>query len=422
MTLTARSDGLERAEIEQAGGRALAFPADVTDPGGGRRRRGRTEREFGAIDIWVNCAMATIFAPVRRITPDEFRRATEVTYLGYVYGTMAALKRMRPRNRGTIVQVGSALAYRAIPLQSAYCGAKFAIRGFTDSLRSELLHDGSAIHLTMVQMPALNTPQFDWARNKMPRRPQPVPPIFQPEVAAEAIVFAAYARRREVWVGWPDRQGDPRQQDRSRPARPLSGPRGYDGQLTDEPAAPAAPDNLFEPLPGDHGAHGRFDARAKAARHPALGDPAPPGLIATGDTAARAWGPRLCCGRAAPAPPDLIRTVRHSHKTQVASARKGPKGSADCASSRAPASRRQPAAASARKRREQDHLRQGAGPDPGSGGGEQLGVAPAQCPRGRATRGRAPRPHAGSDSRARRRGCGRPVVRDRKRQRQQARQ
>ena len=147
--------------------------------------------------------MATIFAPVHEIAPDEFRRATEVAYLGSVYGTMAALKRMRQRNRGTIVQVGSALSYRAVPLQSAYCGAKFAIRGFTQSLRSELIHDGLDIHLTMVQLPAVNTPQFPWARNKMPCRPQPMPPIYQPEIAADAIVFAAYSRRREVWVGWP---------------------------------------------------------------------------------------------------------------------------------------------------------------------------------------------------------------------------
>ncbi len=189
------------AEVERSGGRALALPTDVADAGAVERAAEAVERELGPIDVWVNCATATIFAPLHAITPEEYRRATEVTYLGYVWGTMAALRRMRPRNRGTIVQVGSALAYRPIPLQSPYCAAKFAIRGFTDSLRSELAHEGSAVHLTMVQLPAVNTPQFDWSRNRMRHRAQPVPPIFQPEVAAEAILFAAQARRREVWVG-----------------------------------------------------------------------------------------------------------------------------------------------------------------------------------------------------------------------------
>lgn len=202
--------------------------------------------------------------PAPSCAPAEYRRATEVTYLGYVYGTMAALKRMRARGRGTIVQVGSALAYRAIPLQAPYCGAKFAIRGFTDSLRSELLHDRLDIHVTMVQMPALNTPQFDWGRNKLPKRPQPVPPIFQPEVAARAIVFAAHARRREVWVGGSTIKAI--LGTRIAPGfldRYLSR-EGYTGQLSAEAADPQAADNLFTPLPGDHGAHGRFGARAAA--------------------------------------------------------------------------------------------------------------------------------------------------------------
>jgi short-subunit dehydrogenase len=258
-------ESLEAAqrEIEQAGGHALVFPADVADADALDAAAEAAEREFGAIDIWVNCAMATIFSRFVDITPDEYRRATEVTYLGYVYGTMAALRRMRRRNRGTIVQVGSALAYRAIPLQSAYCGAKFAIRGFTDSIRSELLHEGSKVHLTMVQMPALNTPQFDWALNKTGRRPQPVPPIFQPEVAAEAIVFAAHARRREVYVGWPTVKAIlankviPGLLDR------YLAKAGYDGQLTDAPDPAGRPANLFDPVPRDHGAHGRFDALAK---------------------------------------------------------------------------------------------------------------------------------------------------------------
>lgn len=250
------------AEVENTGGKAVALPLDVADPDAVEAAADRVEDQLGPIDIWVNCAMATIFAPFHRITPEEYRRATEVTYLGFVHGTMAALRRMRPRNRGTIVQVGSALSYRAIPLQSAYCGAKFAIRGFTDSLRSELIHDGVDVHLVMVQMPALNTPQFDWARNKMSRRPQPVPPIFQPEVAADAIVYAAHSRRREIWVGRSSVQAIlanklfPGLLDR------YLGSVGYSGQLTDEPADPKQPDNLFDPVPSDPGTHGRFDARS----------------------------------------------------------------------------------------------------------------------------------------------------------------
>src|SRR4051795_13159570 len=195
-------EGLEAAarEVAQEGGTALVLPADVADAEAVERAAAAVEERFGPIDIWVNCAMATIFSPFADLTPDEYRRATEVTYLGYVYGTMAALRRMRLRDRGTIVQVGSALAYRAIPLQSVYCGAKFAIRGFTDSIRSELIHDRLMVHLTMVVLPALNTPQFDWALNKMGKRARPVAPIFQPEVAARAIYFAATRRRREVWV------------------------------------------------------------------------------------------------------------------------------------------------------------------------------------------------------------------------------
>lgn len=257
-------DGLQGAarEVEAAGGKALALPTDVADADAVEAAASAVESAFGPISVWVNAAMATIFAPFERIASDEFRRATEVTYLGTVHGTMAALNRMRPRNHGTIVQVGSALSYRAIPLQSAYCGAKFAIRGFTDSLRSELLRDGLDIHLSMVQLPALNTPQFDWARNKMPQRPQPVPPIFQPEVAARAVLLAVDGRRREVWAGMSAVKAIvanklvPGLLDRYL-ARV-----GYEKQLTDEPARPDAPDNLFEPVSGDHGAHGRFDARA----------------------------------------------------------------------------------------------------------------------------------------------------------------
>jgi short-subunit dehydrogenase len=258
------ADGLAAAaaEIQAAGGRALPIPTDVADSDAVESAADMAERELGPIDIWINCAMATIFAPLHMISAEEYRRATEVTYLGFVYGTMAALKRMRPRNRGTIVQVGSALAYRSIPLQSPYCGAKHAILGFTASLRSELMHEGSGVHVTMVQMPALNTPQFDWARNKMPRRPQPVPPIFQPELAAEAIIFAAYARRREVYVGGPTAKAIiankivPGLLDR------YLGAVGYRKQMAREMADPQQPDNLFAPVPGDRGAHGRFDSRA----------------------------------------------------------------------------------------------------------------------------------------------------------------
>jgi len=263
-------DGLEAAarEVEQAGGRALAIPTDVADPEAVEAAAAEVERQLGPIDVWVNCAMATIFSPFDRISPDEYRRATEVTYLGFVYGTMAALKQMRPRNRGTIVQVGSALAYRAIPLQSAYCGAKFAIRGFTDSIRCELLHDNSAVHITMVQMPALNTPQFDWARDKLDKKPQPVPPIYQPEVAAKAIVYAAeHPGRREYWVG-ASTAGTllanavaPGILDR------YLARTGFQAQQTDQPHDPSDPGNLWRPKDAgdghDFGAHGEFDAKSK---------------------------------------------------------------------------------------------------------------------------------------------------------------
>src|SRR5271165_2965508 len=258
------TEGLKAAaeEVRAIGGKAVEAPADVADAGAVERAAERIEEELGPIDVWVNVAMTTVYAPLAEITPEEYRRATEVTYLGYVYGTMAALKRMKRRNRGTIVQTGSALAYRAIPLQSPYCGAKFAIRGFTDSLRSELIHDRTNIHLTMVQMPALNTPQFSWGRNKLPRLPQPVPPIFQPEVAAEAIVYASSARRREVWVGSSTFKAAlanklvPGFLDR------YLARHGYLAQLSSKPASKDAPDNLFKPIEGDFGAHGRFDSEA----------------------------------------------------------------------------------------------------------------------------------------------------------------
>ncbi len=194
--------------------------------------------------------------------PEEYKRVTEVTYLGYVYGTLAALKRMLPRDRGTIVQVGSALAYRGIPLQSAYCGAKHAIQGFTESLRCELLHDGSQVHVAMVQLPAMNTPQFDWVKSRLPRKPQPVPPIYEPEVAADAIVFAAGMRRRELSVGIPTAVAIWGNKVASGLMDRYLAATGYDSQQTDEPANPDRPNNLWEPLPGDHGAHGRFAPRS----------------------------------------------------------------------------------------------------------------------------------------------------------------
>jgi NAD(P)-dependent dehydrogenase (short-subunit alcohol dehydrogenase family) len=260
-------DRLERAacELRGFGVRALPIPTDVADAEAVERAADQAERELGPIDVWVNVAMATVFSPVERLTADEIQRGTAVTYLGQVYGLMAALRRMRPRNRGSIVCVGSALAYRAIPLQSVYCGAKFAIRGFVDSLRCELLHDKVDIGLTMVHLPAVNTPQFDWALDKLGRKPQPVPPIFQPEVPARAIYYAAFHPRREYWLGWPTIKAifankiAPGLLDR------YLAKAGYSGQLTDEPKPADAPANLFEPVPGDYGAHGRFDRRARGS-------------------------------------------------------------------------------------------------------------------------------------------------------------
>ena len=257
-------DGLQatRAEVEQLGGRALVFAVDVADAEKIEEAAARVEEEFGPIDIWVNNAMASVFSPVKEMTAEEFRRVTEVTYLGVVYGTLSALKRMLPRDRGSIVQVGSALAYRGIPLQAAYCGAKHAIKGFTESLRCELLHDNSNVRVTMVQLPAMNTPQFSWVKSRLPRKPQPVPPIYQPEVAAEAIIYAAYQTRREMEVGMPTVvavEGNkffPGLMDR------YLARTNYEAQQTDEPVEANRRDNLWSPVPGDHGAHGTFGARA----------------------------------------------------------------------------------------------------------------------------------------------------------------
>ncbi len=223
------------------------------------------DRAFGPVDVWVNNAMLSVFSPVKQMKPEEYRRVTEVTYLGYVYGTLAALRRMLPRDQGIIIQVGSALAYRGIPLQSAYCAAKHAIQGFCDSLRAELIHDGSRVRLTMVQMPALNTPQFGWVKSRLPRKAQPVPPIFQPEVAAEAIVWAADHDRRELYVGWPTVEAIVGDKIAPGWLDHYLARHGYDSQMTDEPEDPDRPDNLWEPVPGDHGAHGRFDHLARSS-------------------------------------------------------------------------------------------------------------------------------------------------------------
>jgi NAD(P)-dependent dehydrogenase (short-subunit alcohol dehydrogenase family) len=257
-------DGLEAAkrEVEEQGGEALVCAADVADPQQVESAAAAVEERFGPIDIWINNAMTSVFSPIKEMTPEEFKRVTEVTYLGFVYGTLAALKRMLPRDRGMIVQVGSALAYRGIPLQAAYCGAKHAIQGFVDSLRCELLHDRSKVRVTMVQMPALNTPQFSWVKSRLPNKPQPVPPIFQPEVAAEAIFWAAHHDRPEVYVGWPTVEAIVGNKIVPRLADWYLARTGYESQQTNEHDNENRPDNLWEPVAGDHGAHGAFGARA----------------------------------------------------------------------------------------------------------------------------------------------------------------
>jgi NAD(P)-dependent dehydrogenase (short-subunit alcohol dehydrogenase family) len=255
------------AEIDhlagRLGGRGLGVTADVADAAQVDAAADRVERELGPIDIWINNAMTTAVGPVERVSPREFERITDVCYHGFVWGTRAALRYMRPRNRGLIIQVGSALAYRSIPLQAAYCGAKHAIRGFTDALRSELLHDEVAIDVCMVQLPAVNTPQFGWCVNKMDHALQPVPPIFQPEIIAEAIHDVARRPRREVFLGWPSIKAIVGNKLVPGLADRYLASRGYDGQLTEAPNT-HPPANLYAPVPGDHGAHGTFDAQARS--------------------------------------------------------------------------------------------------------------------------------------------------------------
>jgi NAD(P)-dependent dehydrogenase (short-subunit alcohol dehydrogenase family) len=253
------------AEAQRELPRAVAISVDIADHDAVEAATGRVEEELGPIDVWVNAAMATIFAPFHLVTPDEYRRATDVTYLGYVWGTMAALRRMRPRDHGVIVQVGSALAYRSIPLQAPYCGAKHAVVGFTDTLRTELLHDRSNVRVTSVHLPALNTPQFDLGRSKLRRKPQPVPPIFDPAVAADAVVWASENERREVWVG-----GSTVLAILGRRLAPWLGDgflarTGYRAQQDTEHDDPQRPDNLFAAVPGIRDARGRFGSRSRSS-------------------------------------------------------------------------------------------------------------------------------------------------------------
>jgi short-subunit dehydrogenase len=257
-------DGLKAAqrEIEELGGRALILPLDVADSNAVEAAAATVEDQLGPIDVWVNDAMVSVFSPVKEMLPEEYKRVTDVTYLGFVYGTLAALKRMLPRNRGTIVQVGSALAYRSIPLQSAYCAAKHAISGFTDSLRCELIHDKSRVHVTMVQMPALNTTQFGWVKSRLKHKAQPVPPIFQPEVGARAVYWAAHHKRRELYVGMSTVEAIVGNKIAPGMLDHYLGRTGYASQQTSQPESPDRPNNLWEPLAGDHGAHGAFDQRA----------------------------------------------------------------------------------------------------------------------------------------------------------------
>jgi NAD(P)-dependent dehydrogenase (short-subunit alcohol dehydrogenase family) len=250
-------------EVQAGGGRALALPLDVADPDAVEAAAEAVERELGPIDIWINNAMVSVFSPVKEMQPSEYQRVTEVTYLGYVYGTLAALRRMLPRNRGRIVQVGSALAYRAIPLQSAYCAAKYAVRGFTDALRVELQHDQSEVKVTMVQMPAVNTPQFEWVKSRLPNHPQPVPPIFQPEVAAEAVFYAAHHYRREYFVGFPAYKAIWGNKIAPWFADRVLARMGYSAQQTRDRPEPGRKENLWNAAPGPFAAHGDFDARAR---------------------------------------------------------------------------------------------------------------------------------------------------------------
>jgi short-subunit dehydrogenase len=258
-------EGLEAAkrEVEDAGGRALVFPVDVADANAVENAAAETEQRLGPIDVWVNNAMNSVFSPVKEMTAEEYKRVTDVTYLGQVYGALSALRRMRVRDRGSIIFVGSALAYRGIPLQSAYCAAKHAIEGFYDSLRTELMHDGSNVKISMVQLPAMNTTQFKFVKTRLPKKPRPMGTIYQPEIAAEVIEYASRHPRREFYVGWPTVKAIVGNKIAPWYADWVLSRNGFEGQMTDEPEDPNRKHNLWEPLPGDHGAHGRFDKQAK---------------------------------------------------------------------------------------------------------------------------------------------------------------
>src|SRR5665213_3126864 len=251
-------------EVRELGGQAVVLALDVSEAEAVEQAAAKLEDTFGPIDVWVNDAMASVFSPVKEMKPEEYKRVTEVSYLGYVYGTLAALHRMLPRDRGTIIQVGSALAVRSIPLQSAYCASKHAIVGFTDSLRCELHHDKSNVQLTVVQMPAMNTVQFTWVKSRLPDKPQPVPPIFQPEVAAQVVVHAAEAARprREYWVGSPTVEAIVGQMFIAGLLDRYLGDTGYKAQQTGSPDNPDRPNNLWNYEPGEHSAHGPFDKRS----------------------------------------------------------------------------------------------------------------------------------------------------------------
>lgn len=268
------------ADVRALGGRACVVPTDVSDSGAVDAAADTVAGKLGPIDVWVNNAMATVFATVNDTTPEEFRRGTEVTYLGTVHGVLAALRHMRPRRRGTIINVGSALVYRSVPLQAVYCGSKSAIRGFTDSLRSELIHDKAGIQLTMVHLPAVNTPQFGWALNKMGRKSMPVPPVYQPELPAKAILFAATHKRREIWVGIPTVVAILSNRIAPNFADHRLAKLGYSGQLTDQPQPADTPFNLYDTVPGDQSAHGRFDQSARSADWEIFSDRYRIGLIA----------------------------------------------------------------------------------------------------------------------------------------------
>lgn len=258
-------DGLigAKREVEAAGGRALIFPIDVADAEAVENAAAETEEKLGPIDVWINNAMNSVFSPVKQMTAGDYKRVTEVTYLGQVYGALSALRRMLVRDRGTIIFVGSALAYRGIPLQSAYCACKHAIEGFYDSLKTELMHDHSSVNVSMVQLPAMNTTQFKFVKSRLPFKPKPMGTIYEPEIAAEVIEYCSRHPRREYFVGWPTIKAIVGNKVAPWYADWVLARNGYDGQMSSESEDPNRKNNLWYPLPGDHGAHGRFGSQSK---------------------------------------------------------------------------------------------------------------------------------------------------------------